>query len=123
VRPAAGDPELDLRLPRVIGLGRALDLILSGRSVGAEEALAIGLVTEVVAPGAHLERALELAEQLAAFPQGALLADRRAAIEGSGLPLAEGLALEHRLGRETLVEAMEGAARFAAGEGRHGAGA
>jgi enoyl-CoA hydratase/carnithine racemase len=111
------------RLPRVIGLGRALDLILSGRPVAAQEALAIGLVTEIVAPGAHLERALELAERLAAFPQGALLADRRAAIEGGGLPLAEGLALEHRLGRETLVEAMRGAARFAAGEGRHGAGA
>ena len=111
------------RLPRVVGLGRALDLILTGRPVAAEEALAIGLVTEVVEPGAHLSRALELAERLAAFPQGALLADRRAAIEGPGLPLAEGLALEHRLGRETLAEAMRGAARFAAGEGRHGAGA
>ncbi|MBS1878525.1 MAG: crotonase/enoyl-CoA hydratase family protein [Actinobacteria bacterium] len=111
------------RLPRLIGLGRALDLILSGRPVDAEEALAIGLVTEIVAPGAHLERALELAERLAAFPQRALLADRRAAIEGLGLPLDEGIALEHRLGRETLAEALEGAARFAAGEGRHGAGA
>jgi len=111
------------RLPRVVGLGRALDLILSGRPVAAEEALAIGLVTEIVAPGGHLTRALELAERLAAFPQAAMLADRRAAIEGSGLPLAEGLALEHRLGRETLAEAMRGAARFAAGEGRHGAGA
>jgi enoyl-CoA hydratase len=110
------------RLPRVVGLGRALDMILSGRPVEAEEALAIGLVTALVEPGAHLTRALELAERLAAFPQGALLADRRAAIEGSGLPLADGLALEHRLGRETLVEAMQGAARFAAGEGRHGAG-
>ena len=109
------------RLPRLVGLGRALDLILSGRPVAAEEALAIGLLTELVEPGAHLSRALELAERLAAFPQGAMLADRRAAIEGSGLPLAEGLALEHRLGRETLVEAMRGAARFAAGEGRHGA--
>jgi len=110
-------------LPRVVGLGRALDLILTGRPVAAEEALAIGLVTELVEPGTHLSRALELAERLAAFPQGAMLADRRATIEGSGLPLADGLALEHRLGRETLVEAMRGAARFAAGEGRHGAGA
>jgi enoyl-CoA hydratase len=110
------------RLPRLLGLGRALDLILTGRPVEAEEALAIGLVTEVVAPGAHLSRALELAERLAAFPQGALLADRRAAIEGAGMPLADGLALEHRLGRETLAEALRGAARFAAGEGRHGAG-
>jgi enoyl-CoA hydratase len=110
------------RLPRVVGLGRALEMILTGRPVEAEEALAIGLVTEVVAPGAHLSRALEMAERLAAFPQGALLADRRAAIEGSGLPLAEGLELEHRLGRETLAEALRGAARFSAGEGRHGDG-
>jgi enoyl-CoA hydratase len=110
------------RLPRVVGMGRALDLILSGRPVAAEEALAIGLATEVVASGAHLERALQLAEKLAAFPQETMLADRRAAIEGAGMPLAEGLELERRLGRETLGTAMRGAARFAAGEGRHGAG-
>jgi enoyl-CoA hydratase len=109
------------RLPRVIGLGRALDLILTGRAVGAEEAERIGLLTEVTAPGAHLERALELAEALAAFPQDTMLADRRAAIEGLGMPLADGIALEHRLGRETLVTAARGATRFAAGEGRHGA--
>ena len=108
------------RLPRVVGLGRALDLILSGRPVDAEEAERIGLVTAVTAPGAHLERALELAESLAAFPQETMLADRRAAIEGLGMPLADGLALEHRLGRETLAVAVRGAARFAAGEGRHG---
>jgi len=111
------------RLPRVIGLGRALELILTGRPVDAEEAKAIGLVNEVVAPGRHLERALELAERIAAFPQETMLADRRAAIEGLGLPLADGLALEHRLGREVLDVAVRGAARFAAGEGRHGAGA
>jgi enoyl-CoA hydratase len=110
------------RLPRVVGMGRALELILTGRPVEAEEALRIGLVNEVVAPGAHLERALELAETIAAFPQETMLADRRAAIEGAGLPLAEGLALEHRLGRETLDVAVRGAARFAAGEGRGGAG-
>jgi enoyl-CoA hydratase len=109
------------RLPRVVGLGRALDLILSGRPVDAEEAERIGLVTAVTAPGAHLERALELAETLAAFPQETMLADRRAAIEGVGMPLADGLALEHRLGRETLAAAARGAARFAAGAGRHGA--
>ena len=108
------------RLPRVIGLGRALDLILTGRPVGAEEAERIGLVTAVTAPGGHLERALELAETLAAFPQETMLADRRAAIEGLGIPLADGLALEHRLGRETLAVAVRGAARFAAGAGRHG---
>jgi enoyl-CoA hydratase len=110
------------RMPRTIGMGRALELILTGRPVEAEEALRIGLLTEVAAPGAHLERALELTEKIAAFPQETMLADRRAAIEGAGLPLAEGLALEHRLGRETLDVAVRGAARFAAGEGRHGEG-
>lgn len=110
------------RLPRVVGLGRALEIILTGRAVEAEEAHRIGLVNELVSPGEHLQRALELAERLASFPQETMLADRRAAIEGSGLPLADGLALEHQLGRETLAVAMRGAARFAAGEGRHGAG-
>lgn len=110
------------RMPLVVGLGRGLELILTGRPVDAEEALRIGLVNEVVAPGAHLDRALELAERIAAFPQETMLADRRAAIEGAGLPLADGLALEHRLGRETLHIAAEGAARFSSGEGRHGKG-
>ena len=110
------------RLPRVVGMGRALELILTGRPVGAEEAQRIGLVNEVVGPGAHLERALELAERIASFPQETMLADRRAAIDGFGLPLADGIALEHRLGRETLHIAVEGAARFSAGEGRHGEG-
>jgi enoyl-CoA hydratase len=111
------------RLPRVVGLGRALDLILSGRACDAEEAERIGLLTAVTAPGAHLERALELAEGLAAFPQETMLADRRAAIEGLGMSLTDGLALEHRLGRETLAVAARGALRFASGEGRHGASA
>jgi enoyl-CoA hydratase len=110
------------RLPRVIGMGRALDLILTGRPVEAEEAQRIGLVTEVVAPGAHLERALELAERIAAFPQETTLSDRRAALEGVGLSLAEGLELERRLGREVLDVAARGAFRFAAGEGRGGEG-
>ena len=110
------------RLPRIIGMGRALELILTGRPVDAEEAHRIGLVNEVVEPGAHLDRALELAERIASFPQETRLADRRAAIEGFGLPLADGLALEHRLGREVLDVAVRGAARFASGEGRHGEG-
>jgi enoyl-CoA hydratase len=110
------------RLPRVVGMGRALELILTGRPVDAEEAHRIGLVNEVVEAGRHLERALELAEKIASFPQETMLADRRAAIEGFGLPLDEGLALEHRLGREVLEVAVRGAARFAAGEGRGGAG-
>jgi enoyl-CoA hydratase len=120
-----GVPLLDggtQRLPRAIGMGRALELILTGRPVDAEEALRIGLVNEVVATGSHLERALELAERIASFPQETMLADRRAALEGFGQPLADGLALEHRLGREVLQVAVEGAARFSAGEGRHGEG-
>jgi enoyl-CoA hydratase/carnithine racemase len=110
------------RLPRTIGIGRALELILTGRPVDAEEAHRIGLVNELTGPGAHLDRALELAERIAGFPQQTMLADRRAAIQGFGLPLADGLALEHELGRETLQIAAEGAARFAAGQGRHGEG-
>jgi len=110
------------RLPRVVGMGRALEIILTGRAVEAEEAVRIGLINTIVDPGTHLDRARELAERLASFPQETMLADRRAVIEGSGLPLAEGLDLERRLGRETLVTAMEGAARFAAGEGRQGEG-
>jgi enoyl-CoA hydratase len=110
------------RLPRIVGLGRALDLILTGRMVDAGEALAIGLLTEVVAPGAHLDRALELAEGLARFPQRTMLADRRAAIEGLGLPLEQALALEANAGPEVFEEGARGAARFAAGEGRGGAG-
>jgi enoyl-CoA hydratase len=110
------------RLPRIVGLGRAMELILSGRPVDVEEGLRIGLVNAQAPPGGHLELALEWAERIAAFPQETMLADRRAAIEGFGLPLADGLALEHRLGRETLDVAVRGAARFAAGEGRHGEG-
>jgi len=110
------------RLPRAIGMGRALELILTGRPVQAEEAERIGLVNQVVAPGEHLARALELAEGIASFPQETMLSDRKAAIEGAGLPLAEGLELERRLGREVLDVAVRGAARFAAGEGRHGEG-
>jgi enoyl-CoA hydratase len=101
------------RLPRVVGMGRALDLILSGRTVRADEALALGLVTEVVASGRHVERALELAAQLAAFPQETMLSDRRAALEGAALPLPDGLALEAALGRERLGAASAGAQRFA----------
>ncbi len=110
------------RLPRTIGMGRALELILTGRPVTAEEAHRVGLVNELVEPGKHLERALELAERIAAFPQETMLADRRAAIEGFGLPLEQGIALEHKLGRKTLHVAARGAQRFAGGEGRHGAG-
>ena len=111
------------RLPRVVGMGRALEMILTGRPVDAEEAERIGLVNELVEPGRHLERALELAGRIAAFPQETMLSDRRAAHDGAGLPLAEGLELERRLGREVLEAAARGAARFAGGEGRGGQGA
>jgi enoyl-CoA hydratase len=111
------------RLPRIIGLGRALELIMTGRMVDAREAHALGLANEVVAPGEHVERALQLAEGLAGFPQRTLLSDRRAVLEGSGRPLPEGLAREAELGRECLVTALSGASRFAAGEGRGGVGA
>lgn len=108
------------RLPRVIGLGRALDLILTGRIVGCEEAVSMGLVTEMVETGTHLDRALKIAETLATFPQETMLSDRRAAIEGFGLPIAQGLDLERRYGMEVLAHAVEGADRFAGGAGRHG---
>jgi enoyl-CoA hydratase len=111
------------RLPRVVGLGRALDLILTGRMVPVDEAHAMGLVNEVVPQGGALPRALEIAEALAAFPQETMLADRSAAIEGIGLPFADGLALEARAGRAVFEVAQRGAARFAGGEGRGGAGA
>ena len=98
-------------------------MILTGRIVPAEEALAMGLLTEVVAPGGHVTRALEMAEALAAFPQQTMLADRRAAIEGLGMTLDDGIALESQAGPETYADAVAGAARFAGGEGRGGAGA
>ena len=103
-------------------MGRALEMILTGRPVEAEEAERIGLVNKVVAPGEHLNRALDLAERIASFPQETMLSDRRAAIEGAGLSLAEGLELERRVGREVLEVAARGAARFAGGEGRGGSG-
>ncbi len=98
------------RLPRVVGLGRALDLILTGREVDAAEALAMGLVNEVV-PDPRA-RAVELAEAIAAFPQDTMLSDREAGLAAQGLTLADGLALEARLGRERLATALEGAQRF-----------
>ena len=111
------------RLPRIVGMGRALDLILTGRIIDAREALAMGMLTEVVPAGAHLDRALELAEGLARFPQRTMLADRAAALEGFGMPLADALALEAQAGPEVFADGARGAARFAGGEGRGGASA
>ena len=111
------------RLPRVVGLGRALDMILSGRMVPVDEAHAIGLVNEITPAGKHLDRALEYAEALASFPQDTMLADRHAAIHGIGMTFADGLKLEAESGAKTLETAWRGASRFAGGEGRGGAGA
>jgi enoyl-CoA hydratase len=111
------------RLPRIVGMGRALDLILTGRIIDAREALSMGLLTEVVPAGTHLERALALAEGLARFPQRTMLADRRAAIDGFGMDLADALALEAAAGPGVFEDGARGAARFASGEGRGGAGA
>ena len=121
-----GVPLIDggtVRLPRIVGMGRALDLILTGRIVEAPEALDWGLVSQVVAPGRHLERALEISEGLAGFPQTTMLSDRRSAIESAGLPIADALAHEDELGRASIETGVRGAARFAAGEGRGGEGA
>jgi enoyl-CoA hydratase len=106
------------RLPRIVGMGRALEMILTGRIVEAQEAHAWGLVNELVAEGGHLERALAIAEGLAAFPQPTMLSDRRAAIEGIGLSFEQGLAREAELGRASVAPGATGAGRFAAGEGR-----
>src|SRR5262245_47681779 len=118
-----GVPLIDggtVRLPRIIGLGRALDLILTGRGVGAAEALAIGLVDRVVPPGTARAAAEALAAELAALPQIALRADRLGAYEQAGLPLDAALAVELRHGKAALAEGVAGAARFAGGAGRHG---
>jgi enoyl-CoA hydratase len=120
-----GVPLIDggtVRLPRIVGQGRALDLILTGRIIDTEEALDWGLLTEVVDEGAHLDRALEIAAGLARFPQQTMLTDRRSVIEGAGLPLAEALQVEADLGLESVATGIEGATRFAAGEGRGGTG-
>ncbi len=108
------------RLPHVVGIGRALELILTGRLVEPEEALAIGLANEITAD--PVARAIELAEMLAGFPQETMLSDRRAALAGAGLRLDRGLALEAAIGRESVDVGALGAARFAGGQGRGGEG-
>jgi enoyl-CoA hydratase len=110
------------RLPRIIGLGRALELILTGRPVPAREALAIGLANEVVPAGQTLRRAIELARSLAQFPQTCLRNDRQSVYAGLGQTLVDGLRIEADYGAKTLSsgEAASGAAAFQAGKGRKG---
>jgi len=119
-----GVPLIDggtLRLPRLVGHGRAMDLILTGRAVEAQEALRIGLADRVVAPGSARAAAEELALSLTAFPQACLRNDRLAAIDQWGLDEAAALQAEYLHGLRSLgAGALEGAARFASGEGRHG---
>jgi len=112
-----------VRLPRLIGEGRALDLILSGRGVGADEALAIGLANRIVPPGTALESAVAWATELARLPQACMRNDRLSAIAQWDLPVAEALRLETRFGLDSLAtgEALEGATRFTGGAGRGGA--
>jgi len=111
-----------IRLPRLIGHSHALDMILTGRGVGGEEALRMGLANRLVEHGEALGAAIELAESLARFPQRCLRSDRLSSYEQWSLPLEEALLNEYRHGIGTINsgETRDGAARFAAGEGRHG---
>jgi enoyl-CoA hydratase len=119
-----GVPLIDggtVRLPRIVGQGRALEIILTGRKVPAEECLNIGLCEYVTEKGGAREKAEELAQEIARFPQTCVRADRRSAIRSHGLTVREALIQEWYNGREALVEdGVAGASRFRDGMGRHG---
>jgi enoyl-CoA hydratase len=119
-----GVPLIDggtVRLPRLIGASRAMDMILTGRPVRAAEAERIGLVNRVVPAGASLGAAQELAAELARFPQRCMREDRLSALEQEGLSETEALAAELEHGRRSLLEVQAGLERFRSGAGRHGA--
>lgn len=122
-----GVPLIDggtVRLPRIVGLGRALDLILTGRAVGAEEALAMGFANRVVPPGRARAVAEQLAAELAALPQACLRSDRASVYDALGRAESDALAVEFGHGLASLAaEGVAGAARFASGAGRHGTAA
>jgi enoyl-CoA hydratase len=120
-----GVPLIDggtVRLPRLIGYGRALDLILTGRPVAADEAMEIGLVNRLCEPGTALETAVALGEEIARFPQTTMRHDRASAIAAWSFDLRTALQNEHRLGMEALTsgESATGASSFASGKGRGG---
>jgi enoyl-CoA hydratase len=102
------------RLPRILGMGRAMELILTGRFIKADEALRIGLANEVVPRGKSLERAMQLAKELCALPQGAMRSDKQAALQGFGKPLEDGLRIEAELGQDAIGsdDMREGARAF-----------
>jgi enoyl-CoA hydratase len=120
-----GVPLIDggtVRLPRTIGRGRALDMILTGRPVGAEEALGFGLADRVVPDGESRAAAESLAEQIAGFPERCMRSDRLSAYEQAGMSLEDAISNEFDRGLQVIQsgETREGATRFAAGAGRHG---
>jgi enoyl-CoA hydratase len=110
------------RLPRVVGLGRALELILTGRALGAKEAKEWGLVNRVTEEGDALDGAMEMAELIAQYPQHTVRTDRAAVYDGLGESIEQGLKIEAWHGSRSMETAMEGADRFAGGEGRGGEG-
>ncbi len=118
-----GVPLIDggtVRLPRLVGMSHALDMILTGRPVPADEAYRMGLANRLVATGTSLAAAQELAAQIAGFPQMALRGDRRSVYDQQGRSRSEALGREFAIGMAAMGEAREGALRFAAGSGRHG---